>query len=299
MPIQSQTSLPARHSLRNLMLFIASIVILPWLGWALDTGRGADPHNQNGSLGWLFFIASPLLAVLLLRSLGGDGWKDFGLWPQFKRNGQWYLFAFLFHPLSMTLVTLVGSALGLIRLAALPASQLLLLGGTLLGLSLPSFIKNIFEEFAWRGYLTPKMQRLVPNQLLGHGLVGLIWFTWHLPYYMVLMSPANLHKATSLGLAPLLFMTLLGILPTALLYGELRFRTDSVWPAVLIHTCGNVFFDALILQNIFSLPGPVSEALFSPAMFSLVVIVITTLAGLWLYRGRMKAEKMLKGANLA
>ena len=39
----------------------------------------------------------------------------------------------------------------------------------------PSFIKNVFEECAWRGYLTPKVHSLGLNDYVGHAIVGLIW----------------------------------------------------------------------------------------------------------------------------
>jgi len=278
------------RKIRNLVFFVAFSLGVPWLGWALDLGRGADPHNQQDSLGWLFFLVSPLLAVILLRVFAGDGWKDAGLRPHFKGNGGWYVFALLFHPLSMGLILLVGSLLGVTKLAELSAGQLSLLAGAILSLSLSSFFKNIFEEFAWRGYLAPKLANLVSRPLLGHFLVGLVWFGWHLPYYIVLMAPEVLSKATALALAPFLFITFLGIFPTAILYDELRFRTDSVWPAVLIHTCANMFFDALIVQKVFSLPGVFAEALISPAMFSLASILLTILAILWLDRKKMKKE---------
>ena len=72
------------HTIRSLIVFVIGVVALPWLGWGLDVGRGADPHSQQNSLGWLLFILSPLLMSLLLRAVGGAGWKDLGLRPAFK-----------------------------------------------------------------------------------------------------------------------------------------------------------------------------------------------------------------------
>ncbi|WP_407946417.1 CPBP family glutamic-type intramembrane protease [Paenibacillus alkaliterrae] len=47
---------------------------------------------------------------------------------------------------------------------------------------IPAFIKNIFEEFAWRGYLAPKLYSIGYNRLFIHICVGLIWGAWHVPY---------------------------------------------------------------------------------------------------------------------
>src|SRR6185295_9089029 len=101
------------HTIRNLITFVAGVVALPWLGWGLDMGRGADPHNQQNSLGWLLFIISPMVMSLLLRAVGGAGWKDLGLKPAFKGNGKWYLFSIVFHPVITILILLGGFALGI------------------------------------------------------------------------------------------------------------------------------------------------------------------------------------------
>lgn len=67
------------HTIRNPIVFVVGVVVLPWLGWGFDVGRGSDPHNQQNSLGWLFFILSPLMVSLLLRAVDGAGWNDTGL----------------------------------------------------------------------------------------------------------------------------------------------------------------------------------------------------------------------------
>lgn len=279
-----------KRTLRNLLIFIVGIIAIPWLGVGLDFGRGANPHNQNNSLGWLLFILTPLTISLLLRLFAGDGWRDFGLNPALKGNGKWYLFALLFHPVSLAVILFLGVVFGATRIPDLSTAKFALIGQTLLVLFLPSFLKNIFEELAWRGYLAPKMALVVKNPLVGHLLVGLIWLSWHLPYYLVLLPPASLQSATNLSFGVFMLMGLFGILPTAILYGELRARTNSVWPAVLIHSLANISFDALVAQKFFSFPNSTAELIFSPALFGIVVIALNLAVGLWLYRTRPQAE---------
>jgi membrane protease YdiL (CAAX protease family) len=287
---------PQKRTVRNLIIFIVCIIALPWLGYGLDASRGADPHDQQNSLGWLFFIVTPLAASLLLRAFARDGWKDLGINPAFKGNEKWYLFALLFHPISISLILLVGVSLGVTSLPDFSAAKFALIGQAILAALIPNFIKNIFEEFAWRGYLAPKVQSIVKNPLVGHVLVGLVWFTWHLPYYLVLLAPADLQKSTSLSLGLFLFMTFLGIIPTAIVYGEIRVRTNSVWPAVLIHISANVFFEALVTQKFFNFSGSVAELIFSPALLGIVVIVLNTGVGLWLYRTQMQTTQGAQNA---
>jgi membrane protease YdiL (CAAX protease family) len=280
-----------KRTIRNLIIFVICIIALPWLGYGLDISRGADPHDQNNSLGWLLFILTPLLVSLLLRAFAGDGWKDAGFKPAFKGNGKWYLFALLFHPVSILLILLLGFVFGATSVPEISTAKFALIGQALLVMFIPSFIKNIFEEFAWRGYLAPKVQSIVKNPLIGHVLVGLIWLTWHLPYYLVLLAPAILQNATSLNFGLFMFMGLLGIIPTAIVYGELRALTNSVWPAVLIHVTANIFFDALVLNKFFNFPSVAAELVFSPALFGIVVIVLNLVVGLWLYRARLQAAQ--------
>jgi membrane protease YdiL (CAAX protease family) len=285
-----------KRTFRNLIIFVVCIIAIPWLGWALDLGRGADSHDQKNSLGWLLFIVTPLVTSLLLRAFAGDGWKDMGIKPAFKGNGKWYLFALLFHPISILLILLLGIIFGMASVPEISAAKSALIVQSILVLFIPSLIKNIFEEFAWRGYLTPKVQSIVRNQLAGHILVGLIWFTWHLPYYLVLLAPGVLQAATSLNLGLFMVMGFLGIFPTAIVYGELRLRTNSVWPPVLIHVTANVFFDALVIQKFFSFPFVTAELIFSPALFGILVIILNLVMGLWLYRTRMQSSQEAQNA---
>jgi hypothetical protein len=132
------------------------------------------------------------------------------------------------------------------------------------------------------------MLSVVKNPLVGHVLVGIIWFSWHLPYYLVLLAPSVLENATGLSFGLFMLMGLLGIIPTAIVYGELRALTNSVWPAVLIHVTANIFFDTLVLNRFFNFPSVVAELIFSPALFGIVVILLNLAVGLWLYRTRMQ-----------
>ena len=42
----------------------------------------------------------------------------------------------------------------------------------------------VAEEFGWRGFLEPALNKLIINQRLVPGIVGLIWFSWHYHYFM-------------------------------------------------------------------------------------------------------------------
>lgn len=276
------------HTLRNLIVFVVGVVALPWLGWGLDVGRGADPHNQQNSLGWLLFILAPVLMSLLVRAVGRAGWQDLGLQPALQGNGKWYVFSILFHPVIAVLILLAGFAIGVTLIPDLTAAKLALVGQATALAILPALVKNLFEEFGWRGFLEPKIQMVVRHPLIGHGLVGLVWFAWHLPYYLVLLDPATVRSVAPLGLAVFLPLTLVGLVSAALVYGEIRLLTGSIWPAVLLHVGGNVLIGALLEQRYFSLPGGIAVFM-SPGWSSVISSVLFAATGLWLYRRRMAA----------
>ena len=106
-------------------------------------------------------------------------------------------------------------------------------------LAVTLFIFAFIEEVSWRGYLAPKVYNL-NDGLLGHIFIGLLWAFWHFPYLYKMMA------YTSEGLTTLLPRFILGVIVFAIVYGEIRIRTGSVWPAVIMHWVGNTFANTLL-----------------------------------------------------
>jgi membrane protease YdiL (CAAX protease family) len=81
------------------------------------------------------------------------------------------------------------------------------------------------EEFGWRGYLLPRLMPLGQNWAI---LVsGVIWACWHLPL--------NLLYGANGGLQGFPFWLVWTIGLGAVL-GWLRLRSQSVWPAAIMHS---------------------------------------------------------------
>ena len=72
-----------KTTIRNLIIFTMFVIASGWLGRALDVLMGSPSVDSLGMLVWLVI---PLVVSLLLRSFAGDGWKDIGIKPLFKRN---------------------------------------------------------------------------------------------------------------------------------------------------------------------------------------------------------------------
>lgn len=258
---------------RNVIIFAVIAVSCGWIGRLVDLKAGTD---ENGSLGQLIWIVAPLLTVVIMRSWAWDGWKDFGFKPRIRENIFLYLFSILFFPL-MTAV-IVGISVGLGWTDMPPASSVYLAA---VGMAiLPSFIKNLFEEFAWRGYLAPRMFTLGYNRFLIHIAVGLVWGAWHLPYLSLFVD-------TTESMITYIPRMMIGVIAMAILYGEILLMTRSVWPAVVMHTVGNVFIDTLILKK-FILVQEEFSYLAMPSPEGILTIALTGLAGLWIYKRRKR-----------
>jgi len=250
MNIQNQSN---RTTIRNLAIFIIVVLAIGWIGRGLDVLMD-NPASEG--LGILLWIIMPLGASLLLRAFAGDGWKDFGIKPNFKGNASWYVVALLVYPVSTACILIIGSGFGLITF---PNSSLSTLGlvfqAFALGI-LPHFIKNIFEEAAWRGYLAPKVYSLRLNDFVGHLIVGLVWGAWHIPYYLFFLDQAVLSDFTTLNLTTFIPLAIVVTISWAMVYGEIRLLTKSIWPAVLMHAVEDALLITLIADHYIQiLPG--------------------------------------------
>jgi len=263
---------------RNLVIFTVLVLgsaVLAGVIEPLTVPPGAEPGTPG--LGQLLWIIAPLGVMLLLRIFGGDGWADFGWRPNFKGNGFWWLVSILIFPAVITVSVLIGVLLGGLEL---DVNMFSAFAAALLPGLISAMIKNVFEEFAWRGYLAPKVYSLNMNIWLSHAIVGLVWGAWHLPFVYVFwpyLTPDMLWT-----FVPLL---LVGTFSQSVVYGEIRLATASVLPAWVMHTIGNAIGNALLLSSFIQF-DPGWELLVSPGAESVVSIVLMFAIGYWLHRRR-------------
>jgi len=269
-----------KRTKRNLIIFTLAVLGLAVLSWLIEPYTvPPDAEPGTAGLGQLLWIISPVLVMVLLRSFGGDGWVDFGLQPNFKGNGFWWWTSILYYPLIVLVILLVGTLTGGLTIHTKQLSGAVPVLTTLL---VSSLIKNIFEEFAWRGYLAPKVYNLKKNIWLSHAFVGLIWGLWHLPFVMAFwpyLTPDMLPV-----FIPLL---LLGCMFDSVVYGEIRLATDSVLPAWVSHTVGNVVGNFLILNSVITFRSG-QELLFTPGGEGVISMILMLALGIWLHKRRVK-----------
>lgn len=272
--------------IRNIVIVALFAVGGGWLGIWLNhvTGNTAAPLQSLGALVWL---TSPALAGLFLRAFGGDGWREAGLWLHLRTEWHWYGLAIVAYPVVAWLMFGVASAVGAIDASGFAAqgfgayAQLAALGVA------GSLVKNLFEEFAWRGYFTERLAAVQTPALLNHALVAVVWWAWHLPYYYYFLDAAVLESYLSTSVPLFLLIGLVVQFPTSLLFGELRLVSRSVWPPVILHCFINGVSLPLILNGFISVNGA-AGVLLTPTNEGLVTAALFGLIGWWLYQHRLK-----------
>ena len=273
-----------KRTRRNLVIFTVLVLGLAAVAGVVEpltVPPGAEPGASG--LGQLLWIVAPLGVMLLLRIFGGDGWDDFGLRPNFKGNGFWWLVSVLIFPAVITISVLMGALLGGLGLDVNMFSAFV---AALLPGLISAMIKNIFEEFAWRGYLAPKAYSLNMNVWLSHAIVGIVWGAWHLPFVFVFwpyLTPNMLWY-----FVPLL---LVGTFSQSVVYGEIRLATGSVLPAWVMHTIGNGIGNTLLLSGFIQL-DPGKELVFSPGAEGVISMMLMLAVGTWLHQRRKSIEQL-------
>jgi len=218
-----------KQAVRKIVIFAILVNGLAWLGPVL----GGDPTMPGpGFLVWgTAPVVSALVMVFLLRDKVSLGFR-----LRFRGNGRWYALSVLAYPVTIAVVLGLGLMLGASSISNFAVRTF---ATAMLPLAVIYFIFAIFEEVGWRGYLAPRVYGL-NDSLLGHALVGVIWASWHFPYLR------DLWAHTSEGLVTLLPRFILGAILFSVVYGEIRMRTGSVWPAVLMHWMGNTVANTLL-----------------------------------------------------
>lgn len=97
------------------------------------------------------------------------------------------------------------------------------------------------EEMGWRGFLVPELARFMSFSSVAL-TSGLIWSVWHWP--MIFMGIYG-NEGPSLSYQLFFFTMLITALSVIMTY--LRFKTNSLWTAVIFHMSLNVF-----LQKVFA-----------------------------------------------
>ena len=265
-----------KKTLIKIVLYLVILNLISWAGLFLAVSDGSAETRDLALLIWLI---APLLTSLAIRLFSRD-WSGLGLRPGFRNNGRWYFFSIIVFPAIIAITLLAGILFRAVSLDGFSGSLFL---GSVAASLVFTFVKNVSEEFSWRGFMTVKMNDTVKFPIAGHLLTGFFWGLWHIPYYLVLLDRVTLDAYTSLGMGIFLPFTILGITVCGLLFGALRMKTGSVWPGVIMHTLSNCLTVTLLTGGHLKV-APRTELIFTPGWHGIISIILFALAGFWLMR---------------
>lgn len=275
---QKQYSAPTRD-LENLALFIA---IVGGISSQIDSFLPRQAGEESiGMLLWL--IAPSVFAAWLIAK--GHWWRQVGVTFDPRKAGIWTLVALALPALLTGLLLSVSGAASLNTNEQLALDQLLQLASGAAG---TIFVKNLFEEFVFRGFFTSRFERSPAAGIYGHLLTGVVWAIWHLPYWLVFLGPNTIEDMS--GMPPLAFVAMgtVMLILQSLFYGELRLISGSVWPVYVFHCVCNLISFSLLEAHAVSTQG-IGGVLFGPGTHGLLFSAILAGLGLLLMRERKGA----------
>ena len=248
---------------KRLTIFLVLTFVATWLYCLIFVYPRANAVSAEEVSTLQLFTAVtmfiPAICVIITRLITREGFHNSMIKPNFKGNIKTYLLAY-FGP---SILTLIGAivyflifpkqfdincgylaetykAMGVdIGLTALPLNMLMLSQGITAILFGPivNFVTCFGEEWAWRGYMVPKMaENMKPLPML---LVsGVIWGLWHAPLTVVGHNYGMGYWGYPFTgiLVMCLFCTVIGVFMS-----YITLRTQSCIPAVLAHGAINAF----------------------------------------------------------
>ena len=263
-----------------IIVFVIIALLSGWISLLVDTILPEQVEEQT--LGMGIWLVLPFLCGIAIRAYRRD-WKDFGIKPILKGNIKWYGLAILLFPAITLTFTLFAWVFGLVTFSVLlsPSSIIPIFSSLLIGF----FIKNIFEDFAWQGYLTPKLVATKTNDFKIYLIVGLVWAFWHVPYYLFFL-PDSFYSTPLDRILDAFVKSPIIITIWAVMFVEMTRITRSVWPAVLMHTIEDAIPNYLIFEERIIEFNGIGDILFNP--LNGILPLVTFLAfGLWLRKKRI------------
>jgi membrane protease YdiL (CAAX protease family) len=197
--------------------------------WLIIAAGSLGAHGGNYVLGlmWCPGVSALITRLVFQRNVRGEGWR--------LGAPRWAVLAYLL-PLGYASV-----AYGLVWLTGLGGVDLSRfktgIGTFIVVGSLQSLLSATGEELGWRGFPVPTFAKTMS---FGRTAVisGAIWAAWHVP----LIVFADYNGGTPTWYSVLCFVVM--VVSLGVPFAWLRLRSESVWPAAILHASHNLFVQA-------------------------------------------------------
>ena len=259
---------------KRVYIFIIIALASGWLGKGIDLILTDQPPGQ--SLGSLLWLIIPFITAIILTLVHKSDWKAMGFKPRFKGNLKWYVVAFLVFPVIAGILLIVGISVGVVDLTKFEFSSFM---STLLLWFVGNFFRTILEEGPWRGFLTERLIKLNINDWLIYLITGLVWSTWHIPYYLFFYDSSNAWG--------MILSSYILLLCWSILFTEMYRITRSIWPCVLLHATLNAIQYSMLGDNL--VMSKKWDLLFSPTG-GIIACILCLGAGLIVRQYRIKKD---------
>jgi membrane protease YdiL (CAAX protease family) len=280
-------------TVRNILIFVIVSLSSGWLGYWIDLSIPPQPDEET--LGMGLWLVLPLVTALMLRLFAGDGWKDIGLRPGLSTHLKWYLVSLVIFPIVTIFLLAIGKLTGWIDFSNFRTTDYFI--GILITL-IPNFIKNIFEEFVWRGYLTAKLMNLALKDYWIYLIVGGVWGAWHIPYYLYFLPESLIFDVLPVERGLFAVIAILTMMFWSVMFVEIYRLTHSIWPVVILHMIEDSVINHLVIDK-YIIFAPGKEILLSP-IAGVFATILYLIIGLLLRKNRKEKEMTLQAkSNLA
>jgi membrane protease YdiL (CAAX protease family) len=246
----------------RVLVFLGLLVLLTSGFWALSWLAALGKWSFGGpktrelfvtGLMWCPGVAALLACALLRTPLSSLGMRL----PRIRYLGFGYAYPVLYLALAYAAIWCFGLGTPDIAPMALEAGKRFTLQASPVVLVMVSIAitasigvlaevgRSLGEELGWRGFLVPELCR---RHRLGFAgvLSGIVWGLWHFPLFL-----ASGFDGIPAWYALACF--LLAIVPLGYVCAWLRWRSGSVWPAVMLHSVHNALlypvFDAITVAD--------------------------------------------------
>ncbi|NLW47872.1 MAG: CPBP family intramembrane metalloprotease [Firmicutes bacterium] len=275
-----------KNSIRNIVVFIVIVIISGWIGVLVDSILTDQPEGD--SLGMAIWLVLPMLTAFAIILFSKASWNDIGFKLNFKGNIKWYLASIFIFPVITVIVLIIGVATKWIDMSSLNLKPLIL---AFCSIMLINFIKNIFEETVWRGYLTSQLVKLNLSDWKIYLIVGCVWGVWHIPYYLVFLSEANIQTVLPASRVIFAGVAIITMLFWSVLFIELYRVAKSIWPCVLLHMVEDSLVNPLVISGYITIVTG-KEILISP-IIGVITSVLYLAVGLGIRAYRRKVDQIV------